>query len=243
MLVIGERLNVLASKKVRAMVEARDATALLAEARAQVAAGAMALDVHCPDVEGQRWMLEQAASLNVPLSLDNPDAGIIRECLRMRNVKFLNSITSERLDLFKDAAEAGVEVIALLHNTDLEDVRKAANKHRFPLSRIFFDPAIVPLSVDAANGPRLLRVHETLKKEHGVRTIVGLSNVSYGLPRTLEVRAATLISLMEGGLDAAILNPLELIWFVRAHKMLHDQSGKEMMAYIKAFKAEGGAKR
>lgn len=241
-MIIGERLNVLASKKVKAIVEARDSVALLAEARTQIAAGAQVLDVHCPDEEGQRWMLEQAATLDVPLSLDNPDPGIIRACIHMKNVRYLNSLTSERLDLFKEAADAGVEVVALLHNTDIEDVKKAAAKNRFQLGRIYFDPAIVPLSVDAANGMKLLKAHESLKKMHGVRTIVGLSNVSYGLPRPLEIRTATLLSLLEAGLDAAIMNPVELIWFVRAHGTLHDQSGKEMMAYIKAFRAEGGAK-
>ncbi|MBM4247908.1 MAG: hypothetical protein FJ149_00390 [Euryarchaeota archaeon] len=245
MLVIGERLNIFASKRVRAAVESRDGAAVLAIARAQLDAGARYLDVHAQSREEMEWLLETAGKAGAPLCLDSPDPEMIRRGLEFPSVGFLNSIGADRLDLFKTAAERKVKVVGMLHDTTADEVVRAAGAAGFPLEDLYLDPAVMPVSVDAANARKLLEDHRELKRRFPlIKTIVGISNAAHGMPRKAELRAVLLVSLLNDGLDAAIMDPSELGWFARAQAILRDDgSGMSTVEYVRAFRREEAARK
>ena len=76
--------------------------------------------------------------------------------------------------------------------------------------RIFFDPLVLPLSADTRNGPLFLdTLREIRQSIPGARTISGLSNISFGLPRRSWINQSFLVLSLGAGLDAAIMNPLD----------------------------------
>ncbi len=245
MLMIGERLNIFASRKVRAALESRDGATILSIAREQTDAGAQILDVHAESWEDMKWLLETAAGAGTPLCLDSPDPEIIRRGLELPAVKFINSIGGDRLDLFGLARERNVKVVGMLHDVTAAQMVGAATSAGLPLEDLYLDPAVMPVSVDAGNARRLVEKHRGLKKEFPhIKTVVGISNSTHGMPRPTEIRAMLLVTLLNDGLDAAILNPAELGWFARAQAILKDDgSGRSTIDYVRAFRKEEGAKK
>ena len=245
MLVIGERLNIFASKQVRAALESRDEAAILAIAKEQLDAGAQYLDIHAQGWEDVRWLLEAAGKTGAPLCLDSPDPEIIRKGLELPSVKFLNSIGADRLELFKEAAARHVKVVGMLHDTTAELMVEAAKAAGFPLEELYLDPAVMPVSVDASFARKLVDDHRDLKRRFpAIKTIVGISNAAHGMPRKTEIRAVLLVSLLNDGLDAALMDPSELGWFCRAQAILGDDgSGRSTVDYIRAFRKEQGPRK
>jgi len=245
MLMIGERLNIFASRKVRAALEARDEAAILSCAKEQLDLGAQLLDIHAQSWEDVKWMLEVAGRTGAPLCLDSPDPEIIRQGLGVPGVKFLNSLAGGRLELFKEAADAKVKVIGLLYDITGEEVIEAARKHGFPFEDLYLDPAVLPVSVDASNARKLVEKHRELKQKFPrIKTIVGISNSTHGMPRATEIRATLLVTLLNDGLDAAIMNPAELGWFARAQAILKDDgSGRSTIDYVRTFRKEEAVKK
>jgi len=242
MLIIGERLNIFASKKVRAALEARDEAVILSVAKEQVDAGAQYIDVHAQIWDDVKWLLETAGKIGAPLCLDSADPEIIRKGLEIPSVKFLNSIGGDRLELFKEAAARRVKVVGMLHDVSAEQVVEAAKGAGFPLEDLYLDPAVLPVSVDAAFARKLVDDHRDLKRRFSaIKTLVGISNAAHGMPRPTEIRAVLLVSLLNDGLDAALMNPLELGWFARAQAILKDDgTGRSTIDYIRAFRKEQG---
>jgi len=245
MLMIGERLNVFASKKVNAAVETRNEEMILAVAREQLEAGAQVLNVHAPERENLKWLLEVAGRTGAPLSLDSPDPDIIRSLLGMPGVKFLNSLSAGRLELFGEAKARHVKVVGMLHDVTADEVVETAKKASFPLEELYLDPAVMPVSMDASYARKLVERHRDIKLRFpGMKTIVGISNISTGMPRPMELKAAMLVTLLNDGLDAAICNPAELGFLARAHAIIRDDgSGKSTIEYIRAFRKDVAAKK
>ncbi len=242
MLLIGEKLNVHAYKKVAAAVKARDPKFLLDEAQKQIALGANVIDVHGGGMEDQMWALKTLSELKFPLSVDNMDPAIIRAGLGIGEVKFINSIGDGRLDLFKDAKAHDVQVVGLLFNVGAEKMLKAAEDAGFDKSKLYLDPAVQSVGADPKQGVRIIKDHRELKAKYKVKTIAGIGNVSATMPgRTLELHVALLLSLMHDGLDAAIVNVEKMGWFSYAKEVLDDPSGKALMRYLKRFKSEAAA--
>jgi len=104
--------------------------------------------------------------------------------------------------------------------------------------QIFFDPLILPIAVDSAQGIVALRTLEQIKSRYpAAKTVLGLSNISYGLPNRRLVNRAFLLMAAYAGLDAVILNPLDakMMSFIKVADML---MGKEpsCRGYIRAHR-------
>ena len=105
--------------------------------------------------------------------------------------------------------------------------------------QVLFDPLMLPVSVDATQAAVTLKTIESIKSHFpSARTIIGLSNVSYGLPSRGLVNRAFLMMAAAAGLDAAILNPLDAkaMSYVKAARML---LGKDAAcrSYVRAYRA------
>jgi len=76
--------------------------------------------------------------------------------------------------------------------------------------QVFFDPLVLPIAVDSTQGLVTLRTIQGIKSRYpSAKTVMGASNISYGLPRRGMVNRAFLLMAASAGLDAAILDPLD----------------------------------
>jgi cobalamin-dependent methionine synthase I len=231
MLIVGERINT-SRKAVNEAVEKRDASYVTADVKKQAEAGADYIEVNAgsrigSEMEDLNWLVEMVeAAVEVPLSLDSPDPNVLLAMTKKAKKKpMINSTTAEkpRFDAMREVMQQReCEIVALC--MDERGVPGTAdqaleNAHFLvtsltqlgvPIERIHLDPMIQPISVNNRNGVLAL---ETIRRIHrefpGVKTICGLSNVSFGLPRRFLVNRTFLVLCIGAGLTGAIVDPLD----------------------------------
>ncbi len=265
MLIVGEKLNS-SIKRVAEAIEARNAAAVQDLAKRQAEAGADYLDVNAAirvtqELDDLAWLIETVqAVVETPLCIDSPNPAAIARGLALFKASgrpgrpLVNSITGEpdRLHgILPLVAEHKCPVVALTSDeqgipTTVEDrlriagkIVAEAEKFGVPLADIYFDPLVLPVSTDVRNGVIFMDALQAIKAGHpGVKTISGLSNVSYGLPKRKVVNRAFLIMALHAGMDAAIMDPLdmELMALLKASELVlgHDDY---CMNYLMAYRA------
>ncbi len=260
MLIVGERMNT-SRKAVNEAVEKRDAAYITVDVQKQARAGANYIDVNAgsrigSEVEDLTWMVEVVeGAVDIPLSLDSPDPEVLLAVSKkVKQKPMINSTTAERprFETMKAVVQQReCEIVALcmdergipaaadqaLENADF--LVKNLTALGVPIERIHLDPMIQPVSVNSQNGPLAL---ETIRRIHrefpGVRTLCGLSNVSFGLPHRFLVNRTFMVLCIGAGLDGAIIDPLD-------QKMLNNILVAETLAgrdeycmkYLKANRA------
>lgn len=263
MLVVGENINA-SNKAVGTAISNKDREFLENLARAQDAAGADFLDVNAGAGQGaweepeaaMRWLVELVQSVtDRPLCIDSDVPGVIQAALDVYRGDrvMINSVSAEtdKLEAVGPlAAEKQALLVALAMGTDgipnNVDARLAAcdaiMTHLTRLGvkeeQIFFDPLVLPIAVDSAQARVTLKTIERIKAAYpSAKTVMGLSNISYGLPRRDIVNRGFLLMAASAGLDAAILNPLDtkIMSFAKVADLL---AGKDpgCKAYIKAHR-------
>ncbi|HNR38405.1 MAG TPA: homocysteine S-methyltransferase family protein [Acidobacteriota bacterium] len=241
-ILVGERLNYHGSRKFRNAVDANDMETVVQLARVQVERGARVLDLNLAtrDVQRQMELVRQVipqVSLNAPrpLMVDSTDLDAMREaCRRMQGRGVLNSCNLEDLDKCREilalARRHGMMVVCLplagegLPRQPEERLRNARRLCELAeaagLSRqdLILDPLILTLGTgqpeDRDNGRQALETLRLFKAElPGCFTVMGVSNVSYGLPAAFRPVLNNVLLHHAGalGLDFAIFNPMELM--------------------------------
>jgi cobalamin-dependent methionine synthase I len=235
MLVIGERINA-SNKSVAEAIARRDSEFVANLARVQDTSGADFIDVNAgigqgsPDneVSTMGWLVEVVQSAtDKPLAIDSDSPDVIRAALHEYQGEklIINSVNaeSERLaSLGSLAAKRQAWVVALTMGDegipDSVEQRLAAceliMKHLTGLGmeaeQVFFDPLVLPLAVDARQGLVTLKTLEQIRSLYPeARTVMGLSNISYGLPKRRLVNRAFFLMAAYAGLDAVIIDPLD----------------------------------
>jgi len=231
MLIVGERMNT-SRKGVNEAVEKRDAAYVTVDVQKQAAAGANYIDVNAgsrigSEKEDLTWLIEVVqAAVDLPLSLDSPDPEVLLAVSKkVKQKPMINSTTAERprFEAMKAVVQGrDCEIVALcmdergvptavdqaLENADF--LVKNLTLLGVPIERIHLDPMIQPVSVNSQNGPLAL---ETIRRIHqefpGVRTLCGLSNVSFGLPHRFLVNRTFMVLCIGAGLTGAIMDPLD----------------------------------
>lgn len=260
MLIIGERINS-SRKTIAQAIASGDRAFIQAEARAQAEAGAHYIDVNAgafigEETERLKWLMDAVQeACELPLCIDSPDAGVIRDVLPLAAATpMINSITLEpaRLEgILPLIARFKAKVIGLCQSEDsiaettegkvelagqlIEKVKAAG----IPLDDLYIDPLVYPVGANTASAMATLNAIGRIMEEFpGVHTVCGLTNVSHGLPNRKLVNRAFLIAAIVRGLDAAIMDPTDrqLYSSLRAAVTV---SGKDefCMEYIKAFRA------
>lgn len=234
-MVIGENINA-SNKAVAEAIDNRNEEFLVDLARAQAQAGADFIDVNAGSGHGSlekttsaiRWLVGIIqAAVDKPLALDSDSPEVIEAALKeYRGEKLIiNSVTAEpaRLESIGPlVAERKAWVIALAMGTegipDLVEERVAAcerimahlNGLGVTAEQVLFDPLVLPIAVDTSQGLVTLQTIEQIKARYpDARTVMGLSNVSYGLPKRKLVNRAFLLMAAHAGLDAVIVDPLD----------------------------------
>ena len=231
---IGESINPTGRKRVKEALRTRDFGFLLREGSDQQAAGADLLDVNAglPEIDEPAVLTELVERLqavtDLPLQLDTADPEALARAMRRYNGKpMVNSVNGKRASMeavFPLVAKYGGLVVALTLDEagipETPDGRIEIAKRIIQTARgygihkedLIFDALTMTVSAGSRNAAVTLETVRRLREELGVRTILGVSNVSFGLPERPVLNAAMLSLAMGAGLDAAIINPrIELL--------------------------------
>lgn len=227
--VIGERINPTGKKRLQAALRAGDIDYIVGMAVEQQEQGADILDVNIglPDIdEGE--LLPQVverlcASVPLPLMLDSSDPiALEAACRRYPGKPIINSVNGSRESLdavLPIAARYGADVVGLTLDErgvpETADERVAIARRivaeaegcGIPRSRLLIDCLALAVSADQRQASQTLEAIGRVKRELGVRTTLGVSNVSFGLPQRPLLNGTFLAAAFGAGLDAPILNP------------------------------------
>lgn len=228
--VIGERINPTGKKRMQEALRTGDVNYLLKEAVNQSAAGAAVLDVNVGlgGVDEAAWMERAVSAIQgvctCPLQLDTADPEALARGLRAYNGKALiNSVSAKQevMDqVFPLAKRYGGTVVALLLDEegipDTAEGRVAiarrimAEAARYGIAKrdLVMDALTMTVSTGERNALVTLETLRRCREELGVRTVLGVSNISFGLPQREKLAGPFLTLALGAGLDAAILNPL-----------------------------------
>jgi len=228
--IIGERINPTGRKKLAEEMAAGNFDTVVADAIAQVQAGAQMLDVNAgipladePAILAQTVELVQQTT-DVPLSIDSSIVAALEAGLAAYQGKALvNSVTGEedRLEtVLPLVAKHGAAVVAITNDetgiSEDPDVRFAvarriverAADHGIPREDVIVDPLLMPIGALPTAGRQVFRILGRLRDELGVNSTCGASNVSFGLPNRGGINGAFLTMAIASGLTSAITNPI-----------------------------------
>lgn len=228
--VIGERINPTGKKKLKAALQAGDVDYLVAEAAAQQRAGADILDVNVgvPGLD-EPALLSQVthalqATVPLPLQLDSSDPAAIEAAARAYAGRpMVNSVNGKADNLaavLPVVARYGCTVVGLTLDENgipptaeerlaiAERIVAAAEARGIPREDVAIDCLVMAAATNQDEVREILRAVALVKERLGVRTVLGVSNVSFGLPARPLVNSTFLAAAFGAGLDMPILNPL-----------------------------------
>jgi 5-methyltetrahydrofolate--homocysteine methyltransferase len=242
--IIGERINPTGRKKLAEEMAAGNFETVIADAVAQVEAGAQMLDVNAgipladePAILAEAIRLVQSVT-DVPLCIDSSIVAALEAGLAVYEGKALvNSVTGEadRLEtVLPLVARHGAAVVAITNDetgiSEDPDVRfevarkivERAADHGIPKEDVVVDPLVMPIGALAGAGRQVFTILRRLREELGVNSTCGASNVSFGLPNRPVLNAAFLPMAIASGLTSAITSPLhrEMLDAVKAADVL-----------------------
>ena len=228
--VIGERINPTGRKALAAEMAAGNFDTVVADALAQVEAGAQMLDVNAgipladePAILAHTVELVQSLT-DVPLSIDSSIVEALEAGLAAYDGKpLVNSVTGEeeRLErVLPLVRKYGAAVVAISNDdtgiSEDPDVRfevarkivERAADHGIPREDVLVDPLVMPVGAMSTAGRQVFRLLRRLHDELKVNTTCGASNISFGMPDREKINAAFLPMAIASGLTSAITNPL-----------------------------------
>ena len=256
--VVGERINPTGKKRFQQALRDGDMNYILEQAVSQAEAGAQILDVNvgAPGVDEPALMEQVVKTLqsvvSLPLQLDSSHAEALERGLRVYNGKpIVNSVNGEPEVLEKvlplckkyGAAVVGLAIDERGIQPKAEDrvaiarrIKKAALEAGIPQEDIYIDCLTLTASAQQEDVLATVQALHTCKTELGVRTILGVSNISFGLPCRPYLNTTFLTMAMYAGLDLAIMNPSseEMMAAVYAYNVLTNrdkQSGRYIARY------------
>jgi 5-methyltetrahydrofolate--homocysteine methyltransferase len=259
LLLIGEKLNA-SDSSVREALERGDKAYIQVLAQRQAEAGADFIDINV-GIGGEKetsimeWVVEAVQEVVAkPLALDTVDHRVLAAGLaKCEGMALVNSINGEegRLSSFLPLLqEYSSPCIALTMDEGgipkeppkrvevCLSILKKVEKYGIDMERIYFDPAVMPLAADGNSSWTVLQTLRLIKQEiPGAKTALGLSNISYGLPKRSLLNQAFLSMALAAGLDCVILDPLDerLVSTLKASFALIGRD-KGCREYIRAYR-------
>lgn len=227
--VIGERINPTGKKLFKEALLNHNIGYILTQGISQVEAGAHILDVNVglPKIDEAGLMVEVIKELqgvvDVPLQIDSSHAGVIESGLRIYNGKpIVNSVNGEMavmekiLPLVKKYGAAvvgltldenGIPLLAEERYAVAERIVRKAESYGIPKEDVYIDCLTLTASAQQKEVVETLKAMQLVKERLGVKTVLGVSNISFGLPKRELVNVAFLTLAMAHGLDLPIINP------------------------------------
>lgn len=255
-ILIGERINPTGKKRFKQALIEHDMDYILNEGLRQADENVHILDVNVgiPDIDEPSLLTETVKELqavtDVPLQIDTSDPVAMEHALRAYNGKaMINSVNGKEEEMsaiFPLVKKYGGFVVCLtidengIPDTVEERIRIAKNiievakSYGIKKKDLIFDPLCMTISADTSAAVTTLECVRILKNELGVHTSLGISNVSFGLPKRNMVTAGMFAASLENGLSAAIMNPFssEMMVTYYCFRAIHDLDGN-CMDFIK----------
>ena len=256
--VVGERINPTGKKRFQQALREGDMNYVLEQAVSQAEAGAQVLDVNvgAPGVDEPVLMEQVVKALqsvtSLPLQLDSSNVDALARGLRVYNGKpIVNSTNGEPeklaaiLPLCKKYGaaivglaidEKGIQPKAADRVAIARRITEAALAAGIPREDIYIDCLTLTASAQQEDVLATVQALEACKKELGVRTVLGVSNISFGLPCRTYLNTTFLTMAMYAGLDLAIMNPSseEMMAAVYAYNVLTNRD-RQSTKYIERF--------
>lgn len=256
--VIGERINPTGKKLFKEALRNNNLDYILSQGIEQVHAGAEILDVNVglPEIDEKEMMVRAIKGLqgvvDVPLQIDSTIPEVLESALRVYSGRpIVNSVNGEEKSLetvLPLVKKYGATVVAL--TLDKDGIPKTA-EGRFNIAKkiveranalgiknqdIYVDCLTLTASAEQEGVLETLNALERVKKELGVKTVLGVSNISFGLPNRELVTSTFLTMALQKGLDLPIINPniAPIIGAVRAYRLLSNID-KNSVEFIQAY--------
>lgn len=262
--IIGERLNPTGKKTLQAALREKNMDYLRSEAVKQQEQGAHVLDLNVglPDIDEPKILAEATmavqAAVDLPLQLDSSNVAALEKAARIYNGKpLINSVSGKRESL--DAVlpivkkygaavlgltldEAGIPETADERLAIARRIVEAAERHGIPREDVLIDCLVMTVSAQQSQAMQTLHALQMVKKELGVKTVLGVSNVSFGLPQRPVINRTMLAMALMSGLDAPIMNPGDagMAEAVAAYRVLAAKD-KDAAHFIAKFAHADGA--
>ena len=227
--VIGERINPTGKKLMKEALRNKDMDYVLRQGITQSEAGAHILDVNMglPEIDEKEMLCsgvyELQSVLPVPLQLDSGDAEAMEAALRLYNGKaMINSVNGKEKsmkEVFPLAKKYGGVVVCLCLDKDgipstaqgriaiAKKIIKRAAEYGIDKKNLAVDALVMTISTDTNNAIETLNAVDYIRNTLGVNTVLGVSNISFGLPNREAVNTAFYTLAMSRGLSAGIINP------------------------------------
>jgi len=260
---IGERINPTGRKVLAEELAGGGLGTVEAEARAQAQAGCDFIDVNvgAPGVN-ETMLLPEAARITasesgLPVCIDSSDPAALRAALSAASPGWMvNSVTGDKehiAQVIPVAVEAGVYVIGMAKDSNgipstadgrMEIAARIASlceQEGLPRLMLLMDFLTLPVATGADSAGVTLECVGRALAELGCRTVLGASNVSFGMPRRDTFNAAFLSMAIAAGLDAAIIDPLNEV-IVSAILAADTLAGKDRMSrrMLRWHRSRGG---
>ncbi|MDE5854650.1 MAG: homocysteine S-methyltransferase family protein [Ruminococcus sp.] len=254
--VIGERINPTGKKRFKQALIEHDIDYILSQALEQVHAGADILDVNVglPDIDEKEMMIASVKAIqgvcDIPLQLDSTIPAVLDAGLRVYNGKpIVNSVNGEdeSLDAILPLVKKyGASVVGLTLDKNgipktaegrfaiAEKILNRAIEYGIPKEDVFIDCLTLTASAEQKGVMETLNALHRVKTELGLQTVLGVSNISFGLPNRETITRTFLTMALQQGLTLPIINPNidSIIGAVRAYKLLTgiDKDSKEFIS-------------
>lgn len=228
--VIGERINPTGKKLFKEALRNNDIDYVIKEGLAQQDKGAHILDVNVglPEIDEVKWLKDAVYNLQsvlpLPLQLDSSDPLALEAAMRIYNgkpmVNSVNGKASSMKEVFPLVKKYGGVVVCLCLDENgipstaqgrieiAEKIIKTAAEYGIDKKDLVVDALVMTISTDKNNAIETLKAVKYIRNELGVATVLGVSNISFGLPNREAVNTAFYTLALENGLSAGIINPL-----------------------------------
>lgn len=255
--IIGERINPTGKKRFKEALIQNDMDYIMNQAIEQTEAGAAILDVNVglPEIDEKEMMVKTIKALqgivDVPLQIDSTKPEVLEAALRVYNGKpIINSVNGEEAVLEKVlplVKKYGAAVIALALDENgipataegrVEIAERILNKalsYGIKKENVIIDCLTLTVSAEQSAAGETLKAMRIIKDKLGLKNVLGVSNISFGLPNRELVNKTFLTMALTMGLDLPIINPnvSSMVWAVKTYNVLANID-KNSMEFIEA---------
>lgn len=228
--IIGERINPTGKKLFKEALRNNDIDYVIKEGLSQQDKGAHILDVNVglPEIDEVKWLTDAVYNLQsvlpLPLQLDSSDPKALESAMRIYNGKaMINSVNgkqSSMREVFPLVKKYGGVVVCLCLDESgipetaqgridiAEKIIATAEEYGISKKDLVVDALTMTISTNKDNAKETLKAVNYIRNELGVGTVLGVSNISFGLPKREAINTAFFTLALENGLSAGIINPL-----------------------------------
>ncbi len=256
--VIGERINPTGKKRFQQALREHDMNYIMERAIEQADAGAEILDINVglPELDEPAMMTEVVRAVqsvvSLPLQIDSADPAAIeaglRACSGRAIVNSVNADEEKLKEILPIVKKYGAAVVGLTMDKSgipgtagerfalAERIVAAAEAVGIPREDVLIDCLTLTISAQQEQAAETLRAVRMVRERLGLHCLLGVSNISFGLPKRIGITVSFLTQALQCGMDLPILNPNqpEVMDAVAAYRALSGEDA-QCEAYIGRF--------